>query len=285
MPSRPPDARRALLGRLIDHAALFPPASLDMPAALEADRAARASEHAWMLDHFICPASRLGELPGDTPALSVVLDRGEGDLDELAGYRVELVEAKLPDPAWIPETTALVREKLGDVQAYWELALGRGLRGAVAAVREAGAGAKIRCGGESFPPVEAVAAFVVACRDMGVRFKATAGLHHAVRRPPMHGFLNLLAAAVFAHADGLAEAEVAVLLAEENPGAFSVTAEALEVHGRRAGAEAIAAARAELFTAYGSCSFSEPVEDLTALGVLPPGPEPGRQAHISRRGS
>jgi hypothetical protein len=37
------DARRALLGRLIDHAALFPPASLDMPAALEEDRRARAS--------------------------------------------------------------------------------------------------------------------------------------------------------------------------------------------------------------------------------------------------
>ena len=58
------------------------------------------------------------------------------------------------------------------------------------------------------------------------------------------------------------------LLAEEDPAAFTVDADGLELHGRRAGAEAIAAARAELFVAYGSCSFSEPVDDLTALGIF-----------------
>lgn len=271
MPSHPPDARRALLGRLIDHAALFPPASLAMPDALAEDRRARASEHAWMLGRFICPASRLGELPDGPPALAVVLDRGEGDLDALAGYPVELVEARLPDPAWIPETTGLVREKVG-AECFWELEPGRGLRGAIAAVREAGAGAKLRCGNEVFPSVEAVAAFVAACRDAGVPFKATAGLHHALRRPPRHGFLNLLAAAVFAHADGLPEEELVPLLAEQDPAAFAVDAGGLAVHRRRAGGAAIAAARTDLFTAYGSCSFSEPVEDLTALGVLPVSP-------------
>jgi hypothetical protein len=85
----------------------------------------------------------------------------------------------------------------------------------------------------------------------------------------MHGFLNLLAAAVFAHADGLGEDALAALLAEEDAAAFSVDADGLAVHGHHAGAAAIAAAREGLFTAYGSCSFSEPVEDLTALGVLP----------------
>jgi hypothetical protein len=277
------DARRALLTGLIDHAALFPPASMDMPEAIAADRAARATPEAWMLDRFICPASRLGELPADAPRLSVVLDGGEGDLEGIAealadGRAVELVEGRI-DPTWIPDTQQLVRAKLGEgVQAYWELPPGRGLRGEVAAVREAGAGAKIRCGGvtaEAFPPVEAVAAFVAACRDAGVRFKATAGLHHPIRHVDastgfhMHGFLNLLAAAVFAHADGLGEDDIAALLAEEDPAAFSVDADRLAVHGHRAGAAAIAAAREELFAAYGSCSFSEPVEDLTALGVLP----------------
>jgi hypothetical protein len=110
---------------------------------------------------------------------------------------------------------------------------------------------------------------VAACRDAGVPFKATAGLHHAIRSDDAHGFLNLLAAAVFAHADGLTEAELVPLLAEQDPSAFAVTADGLTACGHHAGAAAIAEARADLFIAYGSCSFSEPVEDLTALGVLP----------------
>jgi hypothetical protein len=135
-------------------------------------------------------------------------------------------------------------------------------------VREAHAGAKIRCGGASVPPVEAVAAFVAACRDAGVPFKATAGLHHAIRSDDAHGFLNLLAAAVLAHAEGLSEAELVPLLTEQDPSAFAVTAGGLTARDHHAGAAAIAEARRELFVAYGSCSFAEPVEDLTALGVL-----------------
>jgi hypothetical protein len=247
---------------------------MDMPDAIAADRAARASEHAWILDRFIVPASRLGELPAQAPRLSVVLDRGEGDLDaiheaRLDGRVVELVEARV-EPEWIPDTQDLVEAKLGEgVRTFWELAPGRGIAGEVAAVREAGAGAKIRCGGATVPPVEGVAAFVAACRDAGVPFKAPAGLHHAIRHGDAHGFLNLLAAAVFAHADGLSAAELVPLLAEEDAQAFALDAEALSVHGHRADAAAIAEARAELFVAYGSCSFDEPVADLQALGALP----------------
>ena len=60
-PARVADARRALLERLIDHAALFPPASLGMDAALEVDRWARATPEAWMLHRFLVPASKLAE--------------------------------------------------------------------------------------------------------------------------------------------------------------------------------------------------------------------------------
>ena len=256
-------ARLRLFERLIDHAALFPPASMDMPEAMEADRRARAGEHAWILDRFIVPASRLHELPPGAPRLSVVLDGGEGDLEAVAStpHDVELVEAKI-DPEWIPDTQALVNAKLPGVRAFWELSPGRGLRGAVAAVREARAGAKIRCGGTTLPSVADVAAFVAACRDAGVPFKATAGLHHPIRSGDRHGFLNLLAAAVFA--DGDLEA----ILAEEDPDAFTLDERGFGVHDHHADAETIAAARAELFVAYGSCSFDEPTGDLVALGLL-----------------
>jgi hypothetical protein len=90
-----------------------------------------------------------------------------------------------------------------------------------------------------------------------------------VRAGDAHGFLNLLAAAVFACADGLSADELVPLLAEEDPAAFAVDADGVRVHGRFASAEAVAETRAELFVAYGSCSFSEPVEDLSALRLLP----------------
>src|SRR5690606_16739538 len=61
---------------------------------------------------------------------------------------------------------------------------------------------KIRAGGlepSAFPAPERVAALIEACRDAGVAFKATAGLHHPLRHfspdvgAKMHGFFNLFA--------------------------------------------------------------------------------------------
>src|ERR671910_3079879 len=86
-------ARHALLAGLIDHAALFPPASLPMAAALEVDRAARATPHAWMLNRFLVPASQLPLLPaGFDPPLGVIVD-----VDELPPLsdQVDVVEARL----------------------------------------------------------------------------------------------------------------------------------------------------------------------------------------------
>ena len=73
---------------------------------------------------------------------------------------------------------------------------------------------------------------------------------------------------MFAHAEGLGEDELVPLLAEEDPARSRVDAGGLTAHGRHAGPEAIAEARDELFVAYGSCSFSEPVDDLAELGIL-----------------
>jgi hypothetical protein len=287
------DARQALFGGLIDHAALFPPASLPMDEALAEDRRARASAEAWMLGRFIVPVSRLSELAavGGAPALSVVLD-GAGaappdrwqpalqrDLRAVAraagyGLRVELVEVRLPAASVPADLLVAARERvaeaLGDaVIPYFEVLLADGVEATIAAMGEAGTRAKVRCGGTApAPPVDALAAFVARCRDARVAFKATAGLHHPIRSGGAHGFLNLLAAAVFAHAEGLGEEELAPLLAEEDPAAFEVGPGGLAVHHLDAGPAEIARARAELFNAYGSCSFSEPVEDLRSLGIL-----------------
>jgi hypothetical protein len=272
------DARTALLGSLIDHAPLFPPASMTVPDAAAEDRLARESPYAWMLDRFVCPASKLAamerEMPWDTaPGLSVVLDADDlADLERAAdaGAPIEAVELRAPEP--IPSSEFLERRSRLAWTPYFELTLGERWRKtvpeAVGSVAQAGARVKLRCGGDTVPSVEQVALVIVACRDAGCVFKATAGLHHPIRRGSEHGFLNLLAAVTFAHAHGVGPLELEEVLAEENPRAFAVEADGIAVQGWRAGRAEIAAARERLFASIGSCSWREPVEDLEALGIL-----------------
>src|SRR5438045_1076677 len=46
---------------LTDYAGLYPPAKLDMPAAVEAYNRCKIGEHEAMLGRFICPVARLDE--------------------------------------------------------------------------------------------------------------------------------------------------------------------------------------------------------------------------------
>ncbi len=241
-----------MLERLIDHAALFPPASMSLPEALAEDRAARESEHAEVLNRFVVPASRLAELPDDRPAaLSVVLS-GPDDAELVGGFDgVEAVELVLDGPRPRPAdliATYRALEPLG-VESYFELVLGDGWRdevpAAIGAVAAVGGRVKLRCGGASVPSVEQVALVIACCRDAGVPFKATAGLHHAVRHDGEHGFLNVLAAT------NAPPRAIESVLAEEDPAALDV-----------------AGADRELFVSFGSCSWREPVEDLVELGLL-----------------
>lgn len=227
-------ATRALLSGLIDHAPLFPPASLPLGEALDDHRRARSSPHSWMVARFVCPASRVAELPGEPLRLSVVADV-EPVLDE----RVEAVEGRDPALACLGRETYLEGVGLDEVKA-------------------AGARAKVRCGPEA-PPVDVLAELIRGCRSVGIPFKATAGLHHAVRTEAQHGFVNLLAAAVFGDEERA--------LAEDDAGAFAL-GETFRWREREANPQDIAEVRRSLLVSIGSCSFTEPVEELEALGWL-----------------
>jgi hypothetical protein len=228
------DARYALLGSLIDHAPLFPPASLPVSEALEEDRRARASEHSWLLARFVVPASKLVEVAEDR-ALSVVVD-GEVPDDP----RVESIEAREPV------------EFAGEV--YVEgVALGELVRRRLRA--------KVRCGGDRIPSIAELAGFVRGCRGRGLVFKATAGLHHAYpTESGEHGFLNLLAAAVFGDEERALAAP---------PGSFELDPDSFRWGDRRAGPAELARVRETLLHSIGSCSFFEPVEELRQLAMLP----------------
>lgn len=233
------DARRAALSALIDHAPLFPPASLSVPDALVEDRRARADEHAWLLARLVWPSSRLHELEGEDRALSVLLD------GPYAGDpRAEAVETR-----WQAGLDGLAGE------AYVELPLDGELDERVASLAERGLRAKVRCGGTEVPSAAALGGFVRTCRRAGVPFKATAGLHHPLAAEGRHGFLNVLAACAF-------DDDAALI------GEIELDASSLRWRGREAGPEELEHVRREQLVAVGSCSFFEPLADLQELGVL-----------------
>lgn len=238
-------------------------------------------------------------------AVSVILD---ADLDarrwfglahralgEIAAYatepriRIEAIEAPLPPllsaretyDASLGQLAGLVaRAGLRDLPVYAEWPRDERwhelLPGAMTAAARSRLGAKIRCGGvtpEAFPSVADVAAFLDAAATEHVAFKATAGLHHPVRHEnaatgfTMHGFLNILAAAALSHR--VSRETLEQIVAEEDPAAFTFDDESFGWRDDRVGIEELSAARQEDFVAYGSCSFSEPVDDLIALSMLP----------------
>src|SRR5215211_7926750 len=91
------------------------------------------------------------------------------------------VRARSPPISW-PRTA---RWPL-DVETYFELVFEDAWRdsipAAIGALAAVGGRVKLRCGGAFVPSLEQVGLVVACCRDAGVAFKATAGLHHPVRR-------------------------------------------------------------------------------------------------------
>jgi len=138
-------------------------------------------------------------------------------------------------------------------------------------------GLKIRCGGleaAALPDVEAVAAAIAIARATGVALKATQGLHHPFRRhdPELramsHGFINLFAASVLALARDLPVTRLADVVAEVDPAAFVFDQDRIGWRDLFADTGEVADARRSLLGSFGSCSFSEPRNDLRALGLV-----------------
>lgn len=244
-----PDARRALFTRLFDHAPMFPPASLSVEDALMADARAVACRHAFMLGRLVWPASA-ARRPEAGRALSLVLD------------------AEMPDGICADAVEVRYRDGLASLvgvadDVYVEVPLDDDLESRLDELAALGLRAKVRCGGAHVPSAASLARFVRACRERRLRFKATAGLHHALPTGAEHGVLNLLAAAVFGGDEEAA-------LAESDADAFRLTEEAFSWRARSASGVELERVRSEDFHAIGSCSFFEPVDELEALGVLPP---------------
>jgi hypothetical protein len=243
---------------------------LPVTLILDVDRDARA----WF-DSLSAAASHAGAI------------RREG-----AEIAIQALEIPLPavqavresaDAPIVQASALLERTPLAGLPAYVELPPsmpGERLDTAMQALARTGMHAKLRCGGltaDAFPSIASVAEFVAAAARHGVAFKATAGLHHPVRHVDaatgftMHGFFNLLVAAALA--SDVSATDLAAVVGEEDPQAFSFDRTALRWRDRRVDIGELGRMRANAFHGYGSCSVQEPVDDLIALGVLPQAPE------------
>ena len=297
---------RTLLAHAIDYAGLFPPAQLDMPGAVAAYESYLASSDAWALGRFVVPAARLSELAataGEATAKPLGARHTDRQLSVVLGAdlaadveRVRMFSAHASDKAWwggvdAVELRASTPEAIGEamrvvpggVERYVEIPMAGDPTPLVRAIAEAGAFAKVRTGGtttDAFPASHHVVRFIGTCLREAVPFKATAGLHHALRGEypltyepgsacgRMYGFLNVFLATAFLAA-GLDEADARRLLEESDPDALTFNGAEAVWQGHRLTLDRLAESR-RFLTSFGSCSFREPIDDLTALGLLSP---------------
>ncbi|GAA1136794.1 hypothetical protein [Nocardioides aquiterrae] len=266
---------------LVDDAAIFPPGDVPLAAAAAAHQARRAAPYADLVGTFVARDTDLPDLKATPLALSVVVTGGAGNIAGTAALArklhiaVEGLEVALRDPAdpagaarrvAAAVDAARADGRLDDhVPVFVEIPASSSEPSWLAAADEVAAHEfrlKLRTGGleaAAFPTAGTLARWIDAALDRETPFKCTAGLHRAVRHTGAdgfehHGFLNVLVATRRAF-DGAPVADVAAILEERDAALLLGDADELD-RARR------------WFTSFGSCSVTEPLDDLIALGLL-----------------
>ena len=202
---------------------------------------------------------------------------------EECGAKVDAYEVKA---ASVGEIERIGGEMPRDVLTFIEIPLDGDVDALIAAIARVGKLAKVRMGGttaDMIPPAASVVRFFRACVAHGVTAKATAGLHHPLRglyrltyEPDaatgrMYGFLNV-ALAVAHLGSGGSEADAIQLLQEADAGRFEFSDLHVAWHGPdhtlTFTRDVLQQMRERGLVSFGSCSFTEPVDESRALGWL-----------------
>jgi hypothetical protein len=294
----PAPTLRTLVSGVVDYAGLFPPAALGMAEAVAGYADYLASPDAWALGRFVVPAARLNELAAEAAPLVTARTApwrlsalvGEDVATEMTRIRafnaahsgrllVDVTELRVPSLAALEPALASVN---ADLTVFVEVPLGEDPHEWLSAVKRAGVRAKVRTGGitaGAFPAAPQLARFIVRCAELGVPFKATAGLHHPLRgeqrltyaadapSATMFGFLNVFLAGAFA-LTGMDEDDVARLLEERDAAAIRFGLDGVRWREHSITLGQLRHARASFAIAFGSCSFREPIDDLRHLALL-----------------
>jgi hypothetical protein len=255
---------------LCDDAAVFPPGNAPLPHALAQHADYRAAAYRDLVGPFVFPIPRLRDLADAVRTqTSVALTAPDGPstvgpalalAQSVDCVNVTSVEVALPEGADL----ALLHDIDTGIDVYVEIPRDERCLAVLDVVADAGWRAKFRTGGvtaDAYPDERELAAAIHAAVSRGVGFKATAGLHHAVRNTApgngfeQHGYLNVLLAGQAA-AVGAKPRDLAAILAMRDPNAV-----AQQISGLRA---------PRTFLSFGTCSILEPLDDLSALGLIEP---------------
>jgi hypothetical protein len=294
---------RGFLAGIVDYAGLFPPARLDMSSAVRAYAGYRETSERDLLGRFVVPAHRLEELSAAASALFPrhgepwkVSVSGGDDLERTlaaiehfnashgshspAGHAVcDTVEMPVSSHDDIANALSTFGENFS---LFLEVSSTADPDYLISAIAETSASAKLRTGGvveSAIPTPDQVLKFIEQCVENGVPFKATAGLHHAIRgRYPltyeldsptamMFGYLNIFFAAAFCAA-GCSPRAVLGALEETDPARFRCDDVGVWWEDHVVIHEQLMMVRQAVATSFGSCSFSEPVDEARNLHLL-----------------
>ncbi len=296
---------RSFLSGIIDYAGLFPPANLDLPTAVRNYAEYRSGQDSDLLGRFVLPASRIDEFAHASHGflsrgvdsspwrLSVIVDQDMESVRKIAlefnckhwsgseaGYAVcDSVEMPVRTTDAVTSACDAFPEFF---QVFLEIPASPDPSPLLQAVSREGAAAKIRTGGvvaEAIPDPDGVIRFLAACNHQRGRFKATAGLHHPISSTypltyesgsataHMYGYFNLLFASAFLRSGAPHEVGREILL-ESDATSFQLAEVGVTWRAHRLTAHELRETREHFFLSFGSCSFSEPVDEAVALGCL-----------------
>lgn len=274
-----------LFASFCDDAAIFPPGEMPLAEAVPAHLGHVAAAHAPLVGPLVVPQARLAELAElpiayDTGSVELAVTvpspedaaHARASVGTLRAARLRLLEVAVPDGMPAAEIVPRLSAALPNaddgtlVTVYVEVPRHERQAELIASLADSPYLAKFRTGGtraEMYPDERELARTVHLAVGAGVPFKATAGLHHAVRNTDprtlfdQHGHLNLLAA-TGAALDGASEREMAAVLAERDAATVAGLVRALSPQVRNT------------FRSFRTCSLAEPLGELAALGLLGP---------------
>src|SRR5213596_3428650 len=295
-----------LLAKSIDYAGMFPPCSLALEPAFQNHAKYVWSPEAWILNTFVLPVEQfdstkqllsqfdplhplrvaaLGPKTANADRFLDALDETDAAIRSLSS-NVDLVsishlEMLLPpdvDLGLLDEARSIVV----DLPVFWEVPPERAQQ-IIALLAEhnsdadvATFGYKLRTGGvtaDALPTSAQISQALVSPATHQLPIKFTAGLHHPIRhyrdevKTKMHGFLNVLGAAVLAAEHRWDARQTSIMLEDENSHSFSFTEDFFAWREWKISTERLQYRR-KFVASFGSCSFDEPREDLRALRFL-----------------